>query len=182
MSRAVELVLGLMLLVIGLLVLASEPLGNWFSGLGISEEVLAWWPAIVVGAVGLLPGAGRVPRAESAAASRDGDPRRLPGGVGGALLYTSLNDRWDAWSYLWTVVPFSIGIGHVRRRLDRRSAGLQVDRLGDGGRGGDRLSRLRDGLRRRGVPADRRARDHRARAGADDRRARRAAQPEVPAA
>ena len=48
MSRAVELLLGLMLLVIGLLVLASEPLGNWFSGLGISEELLAWWPALVV--------------------------------------------------------------------------------------------------------------------------------------
>ena len=111
MSRAVELMLGLMLLAIGLLVLASEPLGNWFSGLGISEELLAWWPAIVVilSAFFLLP------------AALPGPNRRLragmviPGaflaGVGGALLYTSLNDRWDAWSYLWTVIPFSIGIG-----------------------------------------------------------------------
>ena len=111
MSRAVELILGLMLLVIGLLVLASDPLGSWFAGLGISEELLAWWPAIML----ILSGFFLVP------AALPGPKRRLragmviPGtflaGLGGALLYTSLNDRWTAWSYLWTVVPFSIGIG-----------------------------------------------------------------------
>lgn len=111
MSRTVELLLGLMLLLIGVLVLASEPLGNWFTGLGISPELLAWWPAIVV----VLSGFFLVP------ASLPGPNRRLragmviPGaflaGVGGALLYTSINDRWPAWSYLWTVIPFSIGIG-----------------------------------------------------------------------
>jgi len=111
MSRAVELMLGLMLLAIGLLVLASESLGSWFSGLGISEELLAWWPAavVVLSAFFLVP------------AALPGPNRRLragmviPGaflaGVGGALLYTSLNDRWPAWSYLWTVIPASIGIG-----------------------------------------------------------------------
>lgn len=111
MSRAVELLLGLMLLFVGVLVLASEPLGGWFAGLGISEELLAWWPAIVV----ILSGFFLVP------AAFPGPNRRLRagmvipgaflGGVGAALLYTSLNDRWGAWSYLWTVVPFSIGIG-----------------------------------------------------------------------
>ena len=111
MSRAVELLLGLMLLVVGVLVLASEPLGNWFSGLGISEELLAWWPAIVVILSGFflvpaaLPGPNRRLRAGMVI------PGAFLGGVGGALLYTSLNDRWGAWSYLWTVVPFSIGIG-----------------------------------------------------------------------
>lgn len=106
-----ELILGLMLLVIGLLVLASEPIGNWFAGLGISEELLAWWPAtvVVLSAFFLVP------------AALPGPNRRLragmviPGsflaGVGGALLYTSVNDRWAAWSYLWTVIPASIGIG-----------------------------------------------------------------------
>lgn len=111
MSRAVELLLGLMLLVVGVLVLASEPLGNWFSGLGVSEELLAWWPAIVVILSGFflvpaaLPGSNRRLRAGMVI------PGAFLGGVGGALLYTSLNDRWGAWSYLWTVVPFSIGIG-----------------------------------------------------------------------
>jgi hypothetical protein len=111
MSRAVELLLGLMLLVIGLLVLASEPLGNWFSGLGISEELLAWWPAIVIVLSAFflvpaaLPGSNRRLRAGMVI------PGTFLAGVGAALLYTSLNDRWPAWSYLWTVIPFSIGIG-----------------------------------------------------------------------
>ncbi len=99
-----------MLLVIGLLVLASEPIGSWVGGLGISNELLAWWPAgvVVLALFFLLPALG-------------GQNRRLragmviPGaflaGLGGALLYTSLGDRWPAWSYLWTVIPFSIGIG-----------------------------------------------------------------------
>jgi len=111
MSRAIELMLGLMLLVVGLLVLVSDPLADWIGGLGISNELLAWWPAIVL----LLSLFFLVP------AALGGQNRRLragmviPGaflaGVGGALLYTSLNDRWPAWSYLWTVIPFSIGLG-----------------------------------------------------------------------
>ena len=32
-------------------------------------------------------------------------------GVGGVLLYTSLTDRWSAWTYLWSVFPFSLGLG-----------------------------------------------------------------------
>jgi hypothetical protein len=31
--------------------------------------------------------------------------------VGLALLYTSLTDRWSDWATLWTVVPFSLGLG-----------------------------------------------------------------------
>jgi len=111
MSRAVELLLGLMLLALGLLVLASELLGSWFSGLGISNELLAWWPAILLLLAlfflvpAALPGPNRRLRAGMVI------PGAFLGGVGGALLYTSLNDRWPAWSYLWTVIPFSIGIG-----------------------------------------------------------------------
>lgn len=111
MSRAVELILGLMLLVIGVMVLASEPLGNWFAGLGLSEELLAWWPAIVVILSGFfllpaaLPGPNRRLRAGMVI------PGAFLAGLGGALLYTSVNNRWEAWSYLWTVVPFSIGVG-----------------------------------------------------------------------
>jgi hypothetical protein len=100
-----------MLLVIGLLVLASEPLGRWFSGLGISEELLAWWPAIVV----VLSGFFLVPAAFPGPNRRLRAGMVIPGaflaGVGGTLLYTSVNDRWAAWFYLWTAIPFSIGIG-----------------------------------------------------------------------
>ena len=112
MSRAVELLLGVMLLAIGVLVLASEPIGKWFAGLGISHEVVAWWPAIVVVLSGffLLPalfGGRQIRRLRAGMVI----PGAFLGGTGGALLYTSLNDRWGAWSYLWTVIPFSIGIG-----------------------------------------------------------------------
>lgn len=111
MSRAVELTLGLMLLVIGLLVLASQPLANWFSGLGISQDLLEWWPAVLV----LLSGFFLVPAALPGSNRRLRAGMVIPGsflaGVGAALLYTSLNNHWGAWSYLWTVVPFSIGIG-----------------------------------------------------------------------
>ena len=106
-----ELTLGLMLLVIGLLVLASQPLANWFSGLGISQDLLEWWPAVLV----LLSGFFLVPAALPGSNRRLRAGMVIPGsflaGVGAALLYTSLNNHWGAWSYLWTVVPFSIGIG-----------------------------------------------------------------------
>src|SRR4026207_2170361 len=108
MSRAVELMLGLMLLVIGLLVLASEPLGNWFSGLGISEELLAWWPAPVVLRSAFCRGPAAFPGPNRRLRAGMVIPGAFLAGVGGALLYTSLNDRWDAWSYLWTGVSVSL--------------------------------------------------------------------------
>ena len=111
MTRTVELSLGLMLLVIGVLVLASDPIARWVGDLGISSELLAWWPALLVGLslFFLVPAfLGRQHRRLRAGMA-------IPGfflaGVGGALLYTSLNDRWMAWSYLWSVIPFSIGLG-----------------------------------------------------------------------
>ena len=38
-------------------------------------------------------------------------PGAVLAGVGGALLYMSLTDRWAAWTYLWSVFPFSLGLG-----------------------------------------------------------------------
>jgi hypothetical protein len=38
-------------------------------------------------------------------------PGALLAGVGGGLLYMSLTDRWSAWTYLWTLFPFSLGLG-----------------------------------------------------------------------
>ena len=38
-------------------------------------------------------------------------PGAVLAGVGAALLYTSLTDRWTAWTYLWSVLPFSLGLG-----------------------------------------------------------------------
>jgi hypothetical protein len=111
MSRTIELLTGLMLLIIGLLVLASDLLREWFLGLGISDDVLAWWPVLLIGLslfflVPALVGRQR-PRLRAGMVI----PGAVFAGVGAALLYTSLSDRWTAWSYLWTSFPFSLGLG-----------------------------------------------------------------------
>jgi hypothetical protein len=110
-SRTIELLVGVMLLVIGAVVLFSEPLGNWIGGLGISGEVLAWWPVLLV----LLSLFFLVPALVGRQQRRLRAGMMIPGamlaGIGAALLWTALNDRWTAWSYLWSIIPFSLGIG-----------------------------------------------------------------------
>lgn len=111
MSRTIELIAGLILLLIGIVVLASEPIGDFIRGLGIGDDVLAWWPALLVllSLFFLVPGlVGRQHRRLRAGMVI---PGAILAGVGGALLYTSLTDRWSAWTYLWSVLPFSFGLG-----------------------------------------------------------------------
>ncbi|MBW3613623.1 MAG: hypothetical protein KY392_07175 [Chloroflexi bacterium] len=111
MSRTIELIAGLVLLGIGVLVLASEPLIDFVRGLGIGDDVLRWWPIVIIGLslFFLVPSfVGRQhPRLRAGMAI----PGAMLAGVGAALLYTSLTDRWSAWSYLWSVLPFSFGLG-----------------------------------------------------------------------
>lgn len=110
-SRTIERIAGLLLLLVGVLVLASEPLAGLVSGLGVSDDVLRWWPLLIIGLSlfflipALVGGPSRRLRAGMMI------PGALLAGVGGALLYTSLADRWSAWAYLWSVLPFSFGIG-----------------------------------------------------------------------
>ncbi len=111
MSRTIELIAGLLLLVIGVVLLASEPLVNAVRGLGVSDDVLRWWPVLLIGlslfflVPALVGGPNRRLRAGMVI------PGIFLAGVGGALLYTSLTDRWAAWAYLWSVLPFSFGLG-----------------------------------------------------------------------
>jgi hypothetical protein len=110
-SRTIELIAGLILLVIGILVLAAEPIIDFIGGVGIDENVWAWWPGLFLflSLFFVLPALfGPLPRRLRAGMVI---PGAILAGVGGALLWTSLNDRWGAWSYLWSVVPFSFGIG-----------------------------------------------------------------------
>ena len=111
MSRTIELLAGLLLLIVGVVVLASEPLIGFVRGLGVSDDVLRWWPVLFIGlslfflVPGILGGPNRRLRAGMMI------PGALLAGVGVALLYTSLTDRWGAWAYLWSVLPFSFGLG-----------------------------------------------------------------------
>jgi hypothetical protein len=110
-SRTVELFAGILLLLVGLVVLASEPLLNFVNGLTAGEELLRWWPVVAIAlslfflVPGLLGGPNRRLRAGMMI------PGALLAGIGGALLYTSLADDWDSWAYLWSVIPFSFGLG-----------------------------------------------------------------------
>jgi hypothetical protein len=110
-SRTTELVAGLVLLAVGLLLLASEPLIDFVRGLGIDDDVLRWWPLLMVGlslfflVPSFVGGQHRRLRAGMAI------PGIMLAGIGAALLYTSLTDRWNSWSYLWSVLPFTFGFG-----------------------------------------------------------------------
>lgn len=110
-SRTIELIAGLVLLVVGLVVLASEPLIDFVRGLGIGDDVLRWWPVIILGLslFFLMPSLAR--RQHRRLRAGMVIPGAIFAGVGAALLYTSLTDRWAAWSYLWSVIPFSFGLG-----------------------------------------------------------------------
>lgn len=111
MSRTIELIAGLLLLVIGLVVLASEPLLDFIRGLGVSDDVLAWWPVLLIGLSLFFIVPSVVGRQHRRLRAGMVIPGAILAGIGGTLLYTSLTDRWAAWSYLWSVIPFSFGLG-----------------------------------------------------------------------
>ena len=100
-----------MLLAIGIIVLSSTWIGDWFAAYGFDTDLLAWWPLfLIVGSFFFL-----VPVFFSRLSRRLRAGMVIPGVlllmVGGALLYTSLTGRWSEWATLWTVVPFSLGLG-----------------------------------------------------------------------
>jgi hypothetical protein len=110
-SRTIELVAGITLLLIGLLLLASEQIANLVQGLPIDEDIWAWWPVLLIGLSLFF----LIPSVVGPQNRRLRAGMVIPGailaGVGGALLYPSLTGRWTAWSYLWSVIPFSFGLG-----------------------------------------------------------------------
>jgi hypothetical protein len=110
-SRTIELIAGLLLLVVGVLVLASEPLLDFLGDLGIGGEVLDWWPVLVIGLSLFFLGPAVIGPANRRLRAGMVIPGAILLGMGAALLYTSLTDRWSAWAYLWTVLPFSFGVG-----------------------------------------------------------------------
>jgi hypothetical protein len=110
-SRTIELFAGLTLLVIGVAILFGEWLRAWIDELGVSPEIWEWWPAalVVLSLFFLLPALfGRQHRRLRAGMVI---PGALLAGIGGTLLYMSLTGRWSEWTTLWTIFPFSLGLG-----------------------------------------------------------------------
>ena len=111
MSRTIELFAGLTLLVLGVAILFGEWVRSWIADLGVSPELWAWWPMLLVALslFFLLPALfGNQNRRLRAGMVI---PGALLAGAGGGLLYMSLTDRWGAWTSLWTLLPFSLGLG-----------------------------------------------------------------------
>ena len=111
MSRTIELVAGVLLILIAAAVLVGEAVLTIVSGVGIDDEVFRWWPLLIIilSAFFLIPAfAGRQHRRIRAGMVIPGS---LLAGIGAALLYTSLTNRWHAWGSLWSVLPFSFGLG-----------------------------------------------------------------------
>lgn len=111
MSRTIELFAGIVLLAVGGVILLGEWIRSWLDELGVDPEIWAWWPVLLV-ALSLFF---LVPALIGHQHRRLRAGMIIPGvllaAMGGALLYTSLTDHWDAWSYLWSVFPFSLGLG-----------------------------------------------------------------------
>lgn len=111
MSRTIELLAGVILLGIGAVILLGEWIRSWFAELGMDADLWAWWPALLV----LLSTFFLVPALFGHQHRRLRAGMVIPGvvlaGVGLAMTYTSVNDRWEQWSYLWSVLPFTLGLG-----------------------------------------------------------------------
>ena len=111
MTRTAELLIGLILLVLGVLVLAAEPIVGWLASLGIGGDLWSYWPILllVLAAFFLVPAfIGPQDRRVRAGMVIPGCVLAV---VGAVFLYSSVGDRWAEWSYLWTAGPFSVGVG-----------------------------------------------------------------------
>jgi len=111
MSRSVELFVGVMLLVMGLLVLAVEPLSRWLESVGISAQLWRYWPLLIVSLAAFFIVPAFFGRQDRRVRAGMVIPGAVLAGMGVALLYASVGNRGGDWTYLWTVVPFSIGVG-----------------------------------------------------------------------
>lgn len=111
MSRSVELFVGVMLLMMGILVLAVEPLSRWLESIGVSAELWRYWPLLIVALAAFFIGPAFWGRQDRRVRAGMVIPGAVLAGMGAVLLYASASDRWGDWTYLWTVLPFSIGVG-----------------------------------------------------------------------
>lgn len=98
-------------LVIGLLLIV---LGGWLIATRQVPELQAWleenfrWPMYTIGAgllillIGLLTGNPGM-----------AVPASIVAGIGGILYYQEVNNAYETWSYMWTLIPGFVGVGEI---------------------------------------------------------------------
>jgi hypothetical protein len=120
-----SLVGGSLLIIFGVLALVGKIFQNFNFW-----EIL--WPFFIIG-VGVLFFVGMF------AGGRSVSGLAIPGSIvttiGLMLFYQNLTDHWESWSYGWTVILMSVGVGIFimgvwGQNASQRSAGLRVLRLG----------------------------------------------------
>lgn len=103
MSRnRTQLALGLILVLVGAWFIAVRQvpaLREWV-------DVTMTWPLNIVAIGGLILLIGLLVGAPGMAV-----PAAIVAGIGGILYYQQLTERWDSWSYMWTLIPGFVGVG-----------------------------------------------------------------------
>ena len=99
-----NLVLGLVLILVGGWLIATRQvpaLQEW-----LDENFI--WPMYTIGAgllillIGLLTGNPGM-----------AVPASIVAGIGGILYYQEVNDAYESWSYMWTLIPGFVGVGEI---------------------------------------------------------------------
>ena len=100
MNRRTGIVGGIILILLGVLFLASEIYPQMFE---------FWeWPFIIIGLGGIflvwaiLSGAGGL-----------AVPGAILAGIGGILYYQNLTSDWESWAYIWALIPGFVGVGII---------------------------------------------------------------------
>jgi hypothetical protein len=95
-------------------------IGGWFlaaqfdlvPGLNEIMDFKYQWPLIVIGIGVFLFFLGLLIRNPRMCV-----PACIVGGIGGLLYWTNSTGNWDAWSYIWALIPGFVGIGIILSTL-----------------------------------------------------------------
>ena len=103
-GRRQSLVVGCILIVIGVLILASQLWPEYFDWFNVEQS----WPVLMIAAgIGLLI-LGIVMRVPSFAV-----PACIVGGIGVLLYWQRATGNGQTWAYAWTLIPGFVGIGFI---------------------------------------------------------------------
>src|SRR4030043_733226 len=109
-ERRSDFVFGTLLIIIGGWFLAAQ--FDLVPGLKDIMNIEYQWPLIVIGIGIFLFFLGLLLRIPGMSV-----PACIVGGIGGLLYWTNSNQNWEAWAYLWTLIPGFVGIGIILTTL-----------------------------------------------------------------